>query len=185
MEEKNNQKQPESSKEEEKSKAIEPKTSRRSESLAPYSFRDMQHEFDRMIERFEKDFSDLIRMPRWLGRSMLRPFEEIRLPSVDLEDKENEFILTADIPGFTKEDIEINVTDNSVELQAVKKEAKEQQNKERNYIRHERASEVYYRQIMLPEEVRSDEAKASLKDGILHVTLPKKVPKQKTKVTIT
>jgi HSP20 family protein len=93
-------------------------------------------------------------------------------------------VLTADMPGFSKDDIEINLTDDSIELQAVRRQSREEQDKERKYIRRERASEIYYRQIGLPEQIRSNEAKATLKDGILQVILPKKAPKRKTKLEI-
>ena len=130
----------------------------------------MEREFERMMERFERDFSDLMKMPRWLERSTMRPLEKIRrLPAVDLEDKGVEYVLTADMPGFSKDDIEINLTDDSIELQAVQSKKSRQ---ERKYIRRERASEIYYRNG-LPEQTRSNEAKATLKDGILQVILPK------------
>ncbi len=157
---------------------------RRPEVLAPYLSSDIEREFDRVLERAQRDFDDLLRIPIWMGRT--GQLGSMQMPSVDLEDKGTEFVLTADMPGFKKDDnIDINVTGDAVEIHAVRREAKEQQNKERNYVRRERASEVYYRQISLPEEIRSDDAKANLTDGILKITLPKKAPKQKRKLNLT
>jgi HSP20 family protein len=174
------------------SKDVEPKSERsenrqirrRPDVFAPFFSRDIEREFDRMLERTQRELDDLLRMPRWMSRP--GQLGTMLMPSVDLEDKGTEYVLTADMPGFKKDDdIEINVTDDAIEIHAVKREEKEQQDKERNYIRHERQSEVYYRQMNLPEEVRSDDVKASLSDGILKITLPKKAPKKKRKIDLT
>jgi HSP20 family protein len=86
------------------------------------------------------------------------------------------------LPGFKKEDVDVEVADDSVTVHAKKTQAEEE--KKKNYLRRERAAQTYYRRIQLPEMVRSDEAKASLNNGILEVTLPKKEPKETKKLTI-
>ena len=157
---------------------------RRPDVFAPFFSRDIEREFDKILERTQREFDDLLRMPRWMSRP--GQLGTMMMPSIDLEDKGTEYVLTADMPGFKKDDdIEINVADDAIEIRAVKREEKEQQDKERNYIRRERQSEVYYRQMSLPEEVRSDDVKASLSDGILQITLPKKAPKKKRKIALT
>ncbi len=157
--------------------------------MAPYPFGDMQRDFDRMIERFQHEFEDFWGQPprwrhgmRWRARHPMMPFGEFRLPSVDLEDKGKEYALTADLPGFKKEDVDIEVTDDLVTIHAKKTQTEEE--KKKNYVRRERAAQTFYRRIMLPEPVRSDEAKASLNNGTLEITLPKKEPKETKKLTI-
>ena len=49
------------------------------------------------------------------------------------------------------------------------------------YVRRERMAQTYYRKIMLPEEINSDDVKANLTDGLLEITLPKKEPKRNQK----
>jgi HSP20 family protein len=156
--------------------------------IAPYPFGDMQHDFDRLIERFQHEFEDFWAPPRWRHemrwrhRHPLSPFGEAMLPSVDVEDQGKDYRLTVDLPGFKKEDVDVEVADDSVTVHAKKTQAEEE--KKKNYLRRERAAQTYYRRIQLPEMVRSDEAKASLNNGILEVTLPKKEPKQTKKLTI-
>lgn len=151
--------------------------------ITPYRFSDIQRDFDRLMDRFEREFEDFA--PRWRHgmrwRGPMMPFEA-RMPSVDLEDQGKEYRLTADMPGFNKEDVELDVTEDSVTINAKKTEAKEE--KEKNYVRRERRAQTFYRRIPLPEEVRSDEAKAALNNGILEVTLPKKQPKETKKIKI-
>ena len=116
------------------------------------------------------------------GRPMfgMMPF---KMPSVDVEDMGKEFRLTADLPGFNKEDVNIEVGEDSILIHAKKSLSEEEKNK--NYIRQERAAQTFYRRVQLPEKVRSDDAKASLKNGILEITLPKKEPKETKKLEIT
>jgi len=86
------------------------------------------------------------------------------------------------LPGFSKEDVELDVTEDSVTINAKKTEAKEE--KDKNYIRRERSAQTFYRRVPLPEQVRTDGAKATLNNGILEITLPKKQPKESKKIKI-
>jgi HSP20 family protein len=154
--------------------------------LAPYS---VQRDFDKMIERFEREFEDFWqgppRMRRWMQlrhEFPIMPFGETMLPSVDLEDRGKDYSLTVDLPGFNKENIEIEVADDSVIIHTKKTAAEEE--KKRNYVRRERATQTYYRRIQLPEKVRSEDARASLNNGILEVVLSKKEPKETKKLTV-
>jgi HSP20 family protein len=155
--------------------------------IAPYG--DMQRDFDKMMERFQNEFQDFWQMParwrhemRWRHGFPMMPFGETRMPSADLEDRGKEYRLTVDLPGFNKEDVEIEVSYDSVTVHAKKTLSEEE--KKGNYVRRERAQQAFYRRIPLPESVRSDDAKASLINGTLEVTLPKKEPKETKKLTI-
>jgi HSP20 family protein len=160
------------------------KPRRRPTALAPYTDTNLWRSFDRMFERFRKDFADLL----WPGErliaepSAMMPAMETRVPYVDLEDRGKDFLLTAEMPGFKKEDIEIQVQDNSVEIRG--SVGWKYDDKSKNYICKERECESFYRMVSLPENVKTDSVQASLKDGMLEVTLPKKVPKQKKKIAI-
>ena len=155
--------------------------------ITPYRFGDIQRDFDKMMEQFQHDFEDFWGRPqrwqpgmRWRHRYPMMPFGAI--PSVDLEDRGKDFRLTADLPGFQKEDVEIEVGEDSVVIQAKRTQVEEE--KQKNYVRKERAAQTFYRRVRLPEEVRSDDAKASLNNGILEIILPKKTPKETKKLTI-
>jgi HSP20 family protein len=152
--------------------------------MAPYP---MQRDFDTMMERFQREFDDFWEMPprlrHWIrmapGFPMMRG---MALPSVDLEDRGKDFLVTAELPGFSKADVNIEVAEDAIMISAKKTASEEEKNK--NYIRRERAQQTYYRRIELPEKVAPDNSKANLKDGVLEITLPKKEPKETKKLPI-
>lgn len=160
---------------------------RKDEQITPYGSTGIQRDFDRLMDRLQREIEDFWGPPtqfrremhRWPGSMM--PFKEA-MPSVDLEDQGKAYRLTVDMPGFKKEDVNAQISDDYVTINAKRTQAEEEKNK--NYIRRERAAQTYYRRIPLPEPIRSDEAKASLKDGILEITLPKKEPKETKKLEI-
>jgi len=78
------------------------------------------------------------------------------------------------VPGVKKNEIDLNVTDNSIEISAQHKESSEE--KKKNFLRRERSEVSYYRTLPLPEKVNSSQAKATLTDGVLDVVLPKTTP---------
>ena len=86
------------------------------------------------------------------------------------------------MPGFKKEDIEIEVQEDSISVNAEVGWVYDK--KEQEYICKERECKSFYRTIQLPEEINVEEVSAELSDGVLEVNLPKKKPKKKRKVTI-
>jgi len=157
---------------------------KKEEAVAPYS---MQNDFDTMMERFQREFDDFWEMPPRLRHLMRMPpgfssFREMETPSVDLEDRGKDFVATVELPGFNKNDVNIEVTDDSITIHAKKTQTEEE--KKKNYIRRERAAQTYYRRIQLPEKVASDNAKATLNNGVLEIALPKKEPKETKKLAI-
>ena len=89
---------------------------------------------------------------------------------VDIRDEDDNIVITADLPGVDKEDIDITVSNNTVQINAsCKKEA----TGEHVYYRQERTYEGFSRTIILPESVTEESANAKLENGVLKVTLPK------------
>jgi HSP20 family protein len=141
-------------------------------------------EFDRAFDRFRKDFERTLmpyERPFGYGLPSLADIETT-IPSIDLEDKGDKFILSAEAPGFKKDEIDINICGNTVEISGVKEMTTDE--KKKDYVRKERMSESFYRTLTLPEEIKYEEVSADLKDGVLEVVLPKKSPKQRKKVKI-
>lgn len=157
---------------------------RRDSQLAPYDYVDPWRDTDSTFERFRSDLD----LPLWPMRPFPRiPFPrmfsgETKVPYVDLEDRGEDFVLTAELPGFKKENIDLQITRDSVEINAAT--GWKQDDKTSSYVRKERGSRSVYRMIRLPEEVKTDAAEASLKDGVLEVALPKKILKQKKKLAV-
>jgi HSP20 family protein len=107
---------------------------------------------------------------------------QTRMPTMDLEDLGKEYHLTLEVPGLKKEDIEIQIGDDSVEIRGNKSSRHDEKTK--GYVQRERSSESFYRTVALPEEIKTDDARACLNDGLLEITLPKKVPKTKKKLSV-
>lgn len=106
-------------------------------------------------------------------------FPSIHLPtmpkmpqtSCDVIDEGNQFRVKLDVPGVKKNEIKLQVTDNSIEVSAEHKESSEE--KKKNYLRKERSEVSYYRALPLSANVVSGQVKAKLVDGVLDITLPK------------
>lgn len=108
---------------------------------------------------------------------------EIRLPLCDLVDKGDKYEISIEIPGIDKEKIKINAKKNSIMVSGEQTEKKEE--KKENYIHNERSYKSFERELPFPEEVIASKAEAEMKNGVLHVTIPKKEPKkiEETEVT--
>ena len=168
----------------EKKGEMAPRKPKRTTGLASRRPLDLSREFDRVFESFRRDFEDLL----WPSERSIEqlfsrmPVVEVRLPQVDLEDRGKDFLLKAEMPGFKKEDVNIQVTDDSVEIEGIVGWKYDDKTKE--YICKERECESFYRMITLPEEIKTDNIEANLKDGVLEIVLPKKTPKQKKKISV-
>ena len=136
--------------------------------------------FDEIFKNFRSDFEDLLFPSPWTRTFSMMP--ETRVPLVDLEDRGDDFMLKAEMPGFKKEDIEIEVQEDSVEITGTV--GWKYDKKSKDYVCKERECESFYRSVQLPEEINIDDVKANLTDGILEIVLPKKAPKQTRKVSV-
>jgi len=132
-------------------------------------------------------------MDRWfddIRRSIEKPFRgplargsdsehALRQPLVDLTDNGSEFVVRAELPGVAKEDVDLNVTPNGIEIRAEADRSREEN--EKDYFFQERTYGALQRTLTFPEEVKSDLAKATLKDGVLEVRVAKKERTPETK----
>lgn len=93
-------------------------------------------------------------------------------PSVDISENENAFVLKAELPGVNREDINIDINHKTLTLKGEKKF--EEKTEKENYVRVERSYGSFSRTFALSDKVDTENVKASYKDGVLEVTLPKK-----------
>lgn len=105
-----------------------------------------------------------------------------RTPFIDIVETDKEVIATAEMPGLEKGDININITEDRLEISTETK--KEEEKKEKGYIYKERRSGSYYRSMPLPSAVDPDNAKATYNNGILEVKMPKIEIKKRTPLKI-
>ncbi|MGZ4864061.1 MAG: Hsp20/alpha crystallin family protein [Halobacteriota archaeon] len=105
----------------------------------------------------------------------------LKQPRVDVLDVGDALQVVADMPGVRKEDIEINLKPERVEISA--ESSTETERKEEDYTYRERGYASYRRVIDLPADVLPDKAEASFNNGVLEVNLPKKEPTEVEKTT--
>lgn len=98
-------------------------------------------------------------------------FDDFWRPAVDIEENNGNLMVRAEIPGMTKDDIKVSVQDDLLTISGERKQ--ENETKDKTFHRIERCYGKFRRMIRLPAQVDADKVKASYKDGVLNVTLPK------------
>ena len=93
------------------------------------------------------------------------------VPDVDVSETDGEIIVRAELPGMTKQDVEIDLEGNVLTLKGEKKEEREEKEKER-YL-YESSYGAFQRAFTLPTAIREDQVRAELQSGVLKITLPK------------
>lgn len=94
-------------------------------------------------------------------------------PPVDLYETAREFILTAELPGLSREEIDIHVEDSRITIRGARMSAPDREIPCEQYHRVERGHGRFSRAFALPERIDSERVTADLKDGVLTVTIPK------------
>lgn len=108
--------------------------------------------------------------------------EGIATPAIDVIDTPEEVVIRAEMPGVTREDIEISLQENTL---TIKGEIKTDPNiKEGNYAYSERNYRYFARSLNIPFKISQDRITATLKDGLLNVRLPKILAEQPKKITV-
>ena len=149
------------------SQAIEPRRRNQSlqenwTSLSPFSLmRRFAEDMDRVFEGFG--------IPSRTGR--LTPWAETNqyLPEIDMFEREGKLVVRADLPGMSKDDIKVEITDRTISIEGERKY--EHEADEGGVYRSERAYGQFRREIPLPEGVKTDSATARFKDGVLEISL--------------
>ena len=113
-------------------------------------------------------------MWEFLERSAFPYWGEGRAPRVDIYQTETEVIVTAEVPGVSKDHLQLYVDEDAVRLSGQISQSEEF--RDENIYRTERHFGTFARTVPLPVEVKPDQARAEYKDGILSVRIPKKEP---------
>lgn len=92
---------------------------------------------------------------------------------VDVVEENDSYLVSAELPGFAEEEVEITLNDNLMVISANKKEEDKEENASKYLIR-ERAEGQYKRSFSLPKDADREAIKATLKEGVLNVTISKK-----------
>lgn len=135
--------------------------------LVPYSW---QRQWDNLENQMQNFFRQWTPTPHREDKDWF-PFCNFNVPSVDVEETDNEVIVRAEMPGLEKDEFSIELHDNRLYLKGEKKQKSE--DKKRNYHRVECSYGSFTRSVQLPCEVDVDKANAEYKHGVLNITLPK------------
>lgn len=124
---------------------------------------------------------------RWFEGTLDRERRERKTaawaPDVDIKETDKEILVRADLPGMRQEDIDVSIDENQLVIKGERKMEKEE--KEKDYVRVERSYGSFYRSFSLGTPIKEDQVKATYKDGVLEVVLPKAEVKKAKKIQIT
>lgn len=118
--------------------------------------------FANEIERLFEDFG-LGRVWGEIGRAEWTP-------QIEVFERGGQFIVRADLPGMTSNDVKVEVTDTALIIQGERKE--EHKEEREGWYRSERSYGSFFRSVPLPEGINANEAKASFREGVLEITMP-------------
>lgn len=113
--------------------------------------------FDRNFLEWEKDFPAM-EMTQWV-------------PKIDVKEKNNQYVIRADVPGVNPKDIDISLEHGMLTIKG-HKETETKEEKE-NFMRVERSSGTFYRSLNLPDAVDASKITAKSKNGVLEIIVPK------------
>ncbi len=126
-------------------------------------------EMDRLFGDFR--FGSAPQVPRlelpWKSREA---GESAWLPSLEVTERGGKLVVRADVPGLTKDDVKVEVSDDVLRIEGERRQ--EREDKRKGVYRSERTYGRFYREVQLPEGVDPEQAKASFKNGVLEVTMP-------------
>jgi HSP20 family molecular chaperone IbpA len=104
---------------------------------------------------------------------------EVKLMKTDIRDKEDAYLVDIDLPGYDKKDIKISVEDGYLTVSAKTESNNDEKDEKGNFIRKERYSGECSRSFYVGEDIETEDVKASFKNGILTLDIPKKEEEKK------
>ena len=132
-------------------------------------------------DRLDRLFSDPFFSPTLEEGTRTRLLAEW-VPAVDVYEDENQWVISAELPGMDMKDIDVKIEDETLKISGERK--LEHEDKRENYHRVERVYGSFYRAFTLPRTVDTEKVKAHYEKGILRVTLPKREEVKPRKVNI-
>ena len=122
--------------------------------------------YKKVFDEMEKLFEDF-----WGNSLVDTPATNTRRFSVDISEKDDKFLVEAELPGINEDDLEVKLDRDVLTISAERNEEKEEEDK--NYYRREIRSGKFERRFRLPDNIDKENIEANLKDGMLTINLPK------------
>jgi HSP20 family protein len=134
-------------------------------------FGSLQREVDRLFDDFARSTLAMA------GNASL-------MPSMDITETEKEFVITAELPGLERKDVEISLEDNVLTIRGEKKSETKPDDKNKNVHVSERSYGVFYRVLELPTKVDPSSVQATMSKGVLKITIPKPARPESKKIEV-
>ncbi|MDR5708846.1 MAG: Hsp20/alpha crystallin family protein [Armatimonadota bacterium] len=138
--------------------------------------RTMRRTLERLLDEFVEGFGTELEIPE------RRLEAEVWRPAVELYETDTDVVVRAALPGVDPKSIDVQVDDRSMTLAAERREEREERG--RSYHRREMRYGRFERTLPLPVEVKPDQARATYRDGVLEVRVPKAEAAQARKVRV-
>tara|TARA_R110001592_G_scaffold177076_2_gene417312 strand:- start:124325 stop:124876 length:552 start_codon:yes stop_codon:yes gene_type:complete len=131
----------------------------------------LHQNIDRLLDHAFRDFG----LPSLLADNPLSSLtqEVILKPNMDIEASDKEYTITVEVPGVAEDNIKLELADNTLTIQGEKKQ--ESEKKDKDVYRIERSYGSFQRVLSLPEDADQGNIDARFKNGILTITMPRKV----------
>lgn len=129
----------------------------------------IREDFDSMLKDFFRDF----------GTSSSRPGV---FPLMDVREDSEKYTVAVEVPGMTRDDINLSIQDDQLVVEGEKKE--EEKEEDESYLRVERSYGRFRRRLRLPGDVDQEKVDAKYKDGVLNIHLPKTEEKKPKEIEV-
>jgi HSP20 family protein len=155
-------------------RALVPFTSRSNATRPEASaFGTLHREIDRLFDDFTRGFG--------VGT----PMTSNVLPNIDVTETDKQIVITAELPGLERKDVDVTLEDNILTIRGEKKiEAEPKDDKTKNVHVSERAYGVFYRMLELPTGIDPSTVQATMSKGVLKVTIPKPAHSETKKIDV-
>ena len=137
------------------------------------AFGTLHREIDRLFDDFTRGFG--------VGTPMTNNV----LPSIDVTETDKQIVITAELPGLERKDVDVTLEDNILTIRGEKKiEAEPKDDETKNVHVSERAYGVFYRMLELPTGIDPSTVQATMSKGVLKVTIPKPARSETKKIDV-
>jgi HSP20 family protein len=137
-------------------------------------------DIDTIFDDFRKSF-DVMMRPYFPMETRIQDFGmlPVRYAPLDLIDEGTHYSIHAELPGFTKDEVDVQINSDGMSIRAKKSTVTE--DKKKNYLHRERAYSSFERSVSFPEEVDPAKAEGKMNNGVLELKIPKKEPRPEAK----
>ena len=135
----------------------------------------MMRRFTKDMERLFEDFQGFS-FPNFFKTDFApfrMEFDKVEwVPQIEVLHNNGQFMVRADLPGLTKDEVKVELTEELLTISGERKEEKEE--KHEGFYRSERSYGSFFRQIPLPKDAMTENATATFQNGVLEITMPAK-----------